>query len=531
MSNSTCVSCKGTGITPPLPTLPPPNTTVLDLLQTNDVPSAAAERLIRDTLTDINGRIEVLDDEISRLEERMRVIQQQKDQLVQLSSGHKAIVHPLRGIPEEVLLHIFRCCDSYARDVMDLTGTPICYDSLQQTRSPWNLGQVCRRWRMVVLSCSSLWSYVGVSMSSCEKLSRLALQLERSGSHPLTVALQAKKNVFTPAEKQLLDILCSHSNRWKTLRIHFHHGIMHNFQVISPMIKGRLPVLCQLSLVLDFQSQNDAPEDAVIDAFEIAPQLCDVVIAKCTNRLARILRLPWHQITRYRGFTNRGSSSHRVVIVNDDCQFLVQMPSVRAIYESRPINRVAAFPQLHLPSVHTFGIAIRSHSRLESINSFFDHLSLPNMCDFRLEVHTETVPECILAFLARSASKLRIFWFKPTLDWPDKDKVHLLKGTPSVQSLWLYCPTAELLGVLADCDSSVLLFPRLQEIGLFNLEKDWEGLITNLIERRRSTANTLRKVWLPCDHPFDSSQLNVWRSGGVVVDTSIISWYIAVTTV
>ncbi|EEB90602.1 hypothetical protein MPER_11167 [Moniliophthora perniciosa FA553] len=298
------------------------------------------------------------------------------------------------------------------------------------------------------------------------------------------------------------------------------------------MIKGRLPVLCQLSLVLDFQSQNDTPENAVIDAFEIAPQLCDLVIAKCTNRLASILRLPWPQITRYRGFTNRGVGSHRVVIVNDDCQFLVQMPNVRAIYESRPINRVAAFPDLCLPSVHTFGIALRPCSRSESVDSFFDHLSLPNICDFRLDAHgTGAIPRCVMAFLARSAPKIRIFWLRSGSDCPVEDKVRLLKGTPSVQSLWLYGLTPEFLRALADHDPSALLLPQLQEVGLFDLQKDWGSLITDLIEKRRSTANPLRKMWLPCDHPFDSSQLNVWRSGGVVVDTSIISWYIAVTTV
>uniref|UniRef100_A0A0W0FV82 Uncharacterized protein n=1 Tax=Moniliophthora roreri TaxID=221103 RepID=A0A0W0FV82_MONRR len=444
------------------------------------------------------------------------------------------LLDPILHLPEEVILHIFQFCNTHTTSDIDFFSRGICYDTLQTKMSPWYLGQVCRCWRTIVLSCSSLWSYVGVDLERCERydddrglLALLTHQLERSGAHSLTVALLATTGIcgYTPSQKRFLDVLCTHSDRWETLRIHFPDGILRNLQELSPRIRGRLPALRRLSIVLDFETRRNPPEDKVIDAFEITPQLCDLHIPYCTGRLANIIRLPWHQIIRYRSYNHFS-------LVDDDCQFLARMPNLRVVCEFRPFNRSAAFPRLHLPSVRALGVFIGPKSTLESVNSFFNQLSAVDIHEFRYGERSawDTIPECVPAFLQRSAPNLHTLRLGPWLKCSDDAKIQLLKGLSTLQSLWLFSPTKELLHVLASHDpvtKAVQLLPRLREIGLFNItpeKENLEGSISELMENRRSTDTPLEKIWLSRNHPFNFSQLDAWYVKGFVVDTSVDSF-------
>lgn len=122
---------------------------------------------------------------------------------------------------------------------------PPTVSSLCSKDAPWNLGQVCRRWRMVVQSTPSLWSEVRLVLDNPDESRSHALQLgyllsrqlHFASSHPLTVLLRCDK----PTDRSLflIQTLLSSSERWQTLSLHLDPA---KFQVLN-QLEGAMPEL------------------------------------------------------------------------------------------------------------------------------------------------------------------------------------------------------------------------------------------------------------------------------------------------
>jgi len=66
------------------------------------------------------------------------------------------VLHPLRRLPEEILLQIFeRCADEEAQEWFECN-----WDFAPNPKSPTRMAGVCRRWRSIALGCPRLWRRV-----------------------------------------------------------------------------------------------------------------------------------------------------------------------------------------------------------------------------------------------------------------------------------------------------------------------------------------------------------------------------------
>ncbi|KAJ7620488.1 hypothetical protein DFH06DRAFT_1360232 [Mycena polygramma] len=200
-------------------------------------------------IADTDMALERLNEEISRLQERLKQLKLQRLQLERHRSQHKAIVSPFRRMPPEVLGEIF------------VWTLPATQDSPQRERfrtqqSPWVLTHISHRWRVVAIATPSLWSLVAISYH---------MRRDPWTSYPLAMV-----------QTQIA--------RARTLKIHFYG---------DKSLRDRVPLLRRLWLQWD----SGESQPGSIDSFETAASLVDAGAYSEQHFIP--IHLPAHQLTAY----------------------------------------------------------------------------------------------------------------------------------------------------------------------------------------------------------------------------------------
>ncbi|KAF9254824.1 hypothetical protein L218DRAFT_409982 [Marasmius fiardii PR-910] len=176
---------------------------MLDSLSTsNDSPSPNELATLTGEYEAISRAIPSLDSEITLLQAKLGTLEQQRQELVSSLGVYKSVLNPCRRLPSKILTSIFGLCvkeDVHTRSGVNMLfilgkGGDYCPSSLDTRRSPWVLGQVCRRWRNLVLSLPDLWSAIEINCRQPPKEifdpfieRRLSLTLQRSRERPLHI--------------------------------------------------------------------------------------------------------------------------------------------------------------------------------------------------------------------------------------------------------------------------------------------------------------------------------------------------------
>ncbi|KAJ7163106.1 hypothetical protein C8R46DRAFT_1281451 [Mycena filopes] len=247
--------------------------TVARLLSTNDVPlphEAAIIQIIVDNLTR-PGR----EAEEKTLKE------------------YRAVLHPVRRIPSEILCQIFAWMLPPTQVVQHHT-VPV---------APWTLGHVCRYWRAVALAHAPLWTSIlvytprlarsdpGKEMDDACPRAMVETLLHRSGNvAPLdvTILLSPRDGLGGGGRSESLELLCSHSKRWKALRLR----PLVSLELLQS-VKGQLPILKTLELLHGFSPTGDV--------FSIAPSLRELHLTNNGLVSPVSLLLPWDQLSHFHG--------------------------------------------------------------------------------------------------------------------------------------------------------------------------------------------------------------------------------------
>ncbi|KAJ7603837.1 hypothetical protein FB45DRAFT_1070954 [Roridomyces roridus] len=101
--------------------------------------------------------------------------------------AHKAIISPIRRLPNELLAEIFFQASQASFDRMADIGP---------TKAPWLFTHVCQLWAEVALGSRALWSRIFMHLDRVDEAaggfaSIAKLFFERSGNFPLTVKYSA----------------------------------------------------------------------------------------------------------------------------------------------------------------------------------------------------------------------------------------------------------------------------------------------------------------------------------------------------
>ncbi len=202
----------------------------------------------------------------------------------------KIILHPIRGIAEDILREFF----SASLDA-DREGT----DSLNGKFAPLVLSQVCRDWRAIALSTCQLWSSLRLDFDLYHNdmacLYLLQTYLLRSGMHDMTLSIHSKTYL---SKSHLIPILILSAPRWTDLSLSITHNSIYTFSAA----RGTFHRLSRLSLEVigPIPRAHANLARCTFNAFEYAPLLRSFTLQRMCAAVQEI-SLPWSQLNEYTG--------------------------------------------------------------------------------------------------------------------------------------------------------------------------------------------------------------------------------------
>ncbi|KAJ6577818.1 hypothetical protein B0H19DRAFT_1121453 [Mycena capillaripes] len=183
--------------------------------------------------------------------------------------------YPVLTLPNEIVSEIF---------VHFMPAHPL-FPPLTGIFSPTLLGQICRKWREIALTTSSLWRTIPLSFGRNPQAAKhhaylCDVWLRRSRCCPLSIQIV---QYYPSREVDGLAAVVAQRARWENLKIHVGDVRSYLFTVENPM-----PLLRHLDVEIEDESTN------VIVLCPDAPLLRTVIL----NDIAALkVELPWAQLT------------------------------------------------------------------------------------------------------------------------------------------------------------------------------------------------------------------------------------------
>ncbi|KAJ6541689.1 hypothetical protein B0H19DRAFT_1035866, partial [Mycena capillaripes] len=131
-----------------------PGTRHHTLLNTNEPPDGSEIIFIQSVISKTDARLAYLDDEISKLQHKLKQLKEERASASSYKKRNGAILSPLRRMPPELLGQIF------SWSLIPIKNTAL--DPFDMGHSPWVLTHISAHWRAISLSTPSLWSLVVV---------------------------------------------------------------------------------------------------------------------------------------------------------------------------------------------------------------------------------------------------------------------------------------------------------------------------------------------------------------------------------
>ncbi|KAF7348311.1 hypothetical protein MSAN_01784800 [Mycena sanguinolenta] len=195
------------------------NSRFTNRLNTNYVPSDPEVLEIHTLLVAPTGKLAQIDAQIEALELTLGQLKEQRAALKAPIDAHKALISPMRRIPQDVLLEIFFACLPTEHNAV-----------IDPAEAPLVLGRISRHWRDVAYSAPMLWSSIHIPALNYffapphillrqEKI--VEAWLERSATCPLSISfIDHTDYVDSPLDKHpLIQQLLAVSRRLRRLTL------------------------------------------------------------------------------------------------------------------------------------------------------------------------------------------------------------------------------------------------------------------------------------------------------------------------
>lgn len=150
--SSTCDGCS-LHSSPDIPESVSDNPRIKALLECNDPPLVTERAYLLATESKSLELLSALKEKIDDVQQMLKTLLDSQAKVTGNLLTAKALLHPIRSIPDDVLSYIFSFC---VQEVYDLINKIVVHNSLDSRKPPWTLSQVCRSWRRVALSAAPL---------------------------------------------------------------------------------------------------------------------------------------------------------------------------------------------------------------------------------------------------------------------------------------------------------------------------------------------------------------------------------------
>lgn len=436
-------------------------------------------------------------------------------------------------MPPEILSEIFiRCQSTPSFHPTDRDGG-VCLDTV-----PFLLGKICSRWRYVSLSTPKLWASIQLSVGFHNAESRAMMAktwLARSGTCPLSIALNIRRGYAEFSSELLMQVLLRHSDRWRSIYLCMP---LSDIKCFSPA-KNWIPQLQRLLVnVTDFIDAPPPRWKEMIDIFECAPQLHSFNLAP--DSPTSLLKVPYHQL-KYLDLQGRSATETLNILgLTLNLETCVVSPTMQ---ESQ-------HPPVLLRNLRYIHISI-----WVNLGNFFDRLSLPMLRELSIDLQDDDpwmgIPE-LICLISRSSLETFLFHCRPNLSHrylQHSDMIKVLLAAPSLVELDLsgggpeFMTKSFLAQFTCHCKLEQMnvpqLLPRLRTIKVDYTPSFFDILaFADAVQSRMMVNSTggasqetvstacIRRVqirWFPVTEPLDSKVLSRWQQlQDLGLDLSII---------
>ncbi|KAK0429956.1 hypothetical protein EV421DRAFT_1913623 [Armillaria borealis] len=370
----------------------------------------------------------------------------------------KLILHPIRCLPDNVLLELFTL-------VIDFTGT----SAVSTDMVLWACARVCQWWRALILDTPSLWSdvhlnfdddiYLRYHLPRAERI--LVERLERSGSHLLNIFICGP--CAHPDTNRILSRLLTSAARWRSLTVDAGPEV---YKMFEKCPGESLTELCTLSIADSIYMEGEPDEEdrytgVILKAF------C------CTPKLRRLFLSP---------LPLSSLSLSAETMYNNIQEFSVnlfhQLPNVsRLLPAMRALKSLDILcdekwrdddDMIHLPLLSE--ITLREYNNTHDIPDTWTKLNLPNVKSLQL-AYEGVVLHLKLPLFDKHNPRITEFtcYVNSFADsgFPDfeRDLIMILQSLPNITTLRLSsCHTTPIL--LEKMRSDTCFLPALMDITL-----------------------------------------------------------------
>lgn len=486
------------------------------MLKSNTAYSSAQTREFSKTIADVETNMGRLDEEISRLQKAMYHLQNERQKLEASLDEYRSLAAPIRTIPPEILSEIFSHCLVDNTEIVDVAKAPLL------------LTFACSRWRTVAISTPRLWSSVRVTRGVVS-MEMLQTWLLRSCDIPLTLAVNA--TCLGDYDVCLcIKTLIPHCRRWQDVKFILPGPLLSMLGAVA----GSVPLLQKVHIGT---TESTIP---FLDAFEVAPMLCDVTFEK--NLPPMSLRLPWRQLKRCD------------MLVAGDWLYVIQRSSDLVYCRldctgRKSLTTVLPVTPILQTRLRSLQLAVKERVDLENI---MDSITAPALDELEIKQENHSLffkgaQVHLSSFLTRSGCTIRCLRLDEVTIFED-ELIACLQQLPLLADLklcvtWEKCLkrrfhaiTSAVMGQLTHRESGHILVPKLKHLALtaafeFDdqaildmVQSRWGHVELDCIESIEESTH-LESVCLKfCREvrPETIAQMALWRDEGLDLEVNVI---------
>ncbi|KAK6977597.1 hypothetical protein R3P38DRAFT_3123741 [Favolaschia claudopus] len=345
---------------------------------------------IRSLLAEPTRQLLVLDEEISQLQKSIEKLTEKRKTLSGYIEEHRALISPIRRIPQDVLSEIFFACLPTHRNCVMTTS-----------EAPLLLGRVCSSWRTLSLSTPRLWASLHITQpggsgasneSITQRFEAMKMWLRRSGQCPLSISVYTsymhrsrEAPMSTQARPLPVDLflkeLSFHAKRWQHVSFSTTSAA---FKALAHLSAADVPILESITARLPPPCPpHEVTEWTQFGMFS-GPRISKFLTsASC---FSPSIPLRWHLLTRLEIV---GSIWESCVDSEGALEVLIRCPQLqrfkltaKGTADPVPLRH----PPVELPHLRSLELDVGPHSHLLS------HLRTPGLRRFVLRGPVESLP-------------------------------------------------------------------------------------------------------------------------------------------
>lgn len=387
-----------------------------DLASNNILPDAQAAQIEYSILPDIKREEYATEQEMERLQAQLADLQSRKDTFTRLSNACRKLISPIRRLPADLLLEVFKI--RFAEESAENSHAGH-YRLFHINEGPWVFSHVCADWRRAMLSFPSVWSNFLIDRAAPmhHYMYYLELVLERSQAHPLDFSFAllgpgAMPMGFDHDWNEMLTALIPLSSQWRNIALILNSKGIEIMAGVSPLA---LPVLAKIDLTFTHFTSDTELAELPLSAMNMlchAPKLVDVALEGIDTFPVTSMYLPLAQLRRLAIKTDYGDEPPDFPQLQRDIDLIQACPSLTSFdmsyYRWTDGHMFLAEQVITHKTISSFRISDTALLRSFSFPALVDLSIKPH--DY--EVTAPAMGQDVYVFLGRTQCKLQKLSFK-----------------------------------------------------------------------------------------------------------------------